>query len=221
MEELLLKAQVRPTGKTAVRQLRKKALIPAVYYTEHGEVHHIAVDNHEFLRMISKGAPLLNLRLGDEELPCIIREIQRHPVNDKVLHVDFFGVERGHRLRVKVPLRLVGSPEGVKEGGILEHSFREVEIECLPGFLPSFLEADISHLKIGDSLRIENLSFENVTLLDDAHTVVAHVAHPRLEEVAPAKPEAAEAEEPAEPEVIKARRAEEEEEKPKEKSKEK
>jgi ribosomal protein L25 (general stress protein Ctc) len=82
MEELLLKAQVRPTGKTAVRQLRKKALIPAVYYTEHGEVHHIAVDNHEFLRMISKGAPLLNLRLGDEELPCIIREIQRHPVND-------------------------------------------------------------------------------------------------------------------------------------------
>jgi large subunit ribosomal protein L25 len=122
---------------------------------------------------------------------------------------------------VKVPLRLVGSPEGVKEGGILEHSFREVEIECLPGFLPSFLEADISHLKIGDSLRIENLSFENVTLLDDAHTVVAHVAHPRLEEVAPAKPEAAEAEEPAEPEVIKARRAEEEEEKPKEKSKEK
>jgi large subunit ribosomal protein L25 len=96
----------------------------------------------------------------------------------------------------------------VQEGGVLEHAFREIEIECLPHFLPSHLEANISHLKIGDSLRIENLSYENIALLDDPHTVVAHVAHPRIEEAPAVKAEAAEAE-PAEPEVIKARRAEE------------
>jgi len=219
MEDITLEVQERPTGKAALKQLRKKDLIPAVYYTERGQVRHLAMDGHEFTRMISKEAPLLHLRLGKEELPCIVREIQRHPVSERILHVDFFGVERGHKLRVKVPLRLLGTPEGVKQGGILEHSFREIEIECLPRHLPSHLEVDISRLKIGDSLRIENLSFENIMLLDDAHTVVAHVAHPKLE-VPTAKVEAAEAE-PVEPEVIKARRAEEDEEKPKEKSKEK
>ncbi|MFH1009750.1 MAG: 50S ribosomal protein L25 [bacterium] len=194
-------------------------MIPAVYYTEHGEVRHLAMDSHEFSRIISRDAPLIHLRFGREELPCIVREIQRHPVSERVLHVDFFGVERGHKLRMKVPLRLTGTPEGVKQGGILEHSFREIEIECLPRHLPSHLEVDISQLTIGDSVRIENLSFENIALLDDAHTVVAHVAHPKLE-VPAVKVEVAEAE-PTEPEVIKARRAEEDEEKSKEKSKEK
>lgn len=215
MEEITLEVQERPTGKAAVKRLRKKALIPAIYYTEYGEIRHIAVDSHEFSRTVTKEAPLIHLRLGKEELPCVVREIQRHPVSERVLHVDFFGVERGHKLRLKVPLRLVGTPEGVKQGGILEHSFREVEIECLPRHLPSHLEVDISQLMIGDSVRIENLSFENVALLDDAHTVVAHVAHPRLE-VPTVKVEEVEAE-PTEPEVIKARRAEEEEEKSKEK----
>ncbi len=216
MEEVILETRVRPTGKAAAKELRQRALIPAVYYTERREVRHIAVDSHAFSRMVSQETPLLHLRLDGEDLPCIIREIQRHAVNGQVIHVDFYGVERGHKLRATVPLRLTGTPAGVQHGGILEHAFREIEIECLPRHLPRHLEADISHLEIGDSLRIENLSFENIALLNDPHTVVAHVAHPRIEEAPVAKVEAAEAE-PAEPEVIKARRTEEGESKSKEK----
>jgi len=215
MEEVILEARVRPTGKTAAKELRQRALIPAVYYTERRQVHHIVVDAHAFSRMVSQETPLLHLRLDGEDLPCIIREIQRHAVNGRVLHVDFYGVERGHKLRVTVPLRLIGTPAGVQHGGILEHAFREIEIECLPRHLPPHLEADISHLEIGDSLRIENLSFENIALLNDPHTVVAHVAHARVEQPT-VKAEVPEGE-VKEPEVIKARRAEEGEGKSKEK----
>jgi large subunit ribosomal protein L25 len=215
MEEVILEAQARATGKTAVKELRKRALIPAVYYTERRQVHHIVVDAHAFSRMVSRETPLIHLRLDGEELPCIIREIQRHAVSGRVIHVDFYGVERSHKLRVTVPLRLTGTPAGVQHGGILEHAFREIEIECLPHHLPPHLEVDVSHLDIGDSVRIENLSFENVTLLNDPHTIVAQVVHPRLEQptVKAEEPEG----EVKEPEVIKARRTEEGESKSKEK----
>ena len=217
MEEITLKAQARSVGKRALKQLRKEELVPAIYYTEHREVRHIAVNVLDFSRMISRGVPMLHLKLNGEDLPCVIREIQRDPVDGRVLHIDFFGVEHGHKLRVTVPLHLTGSPVGIKEGGILEHGYREVSIECLPRHLPAQLEVDVSELGIDDSLRIEDLSYENITLLDDPHTVVAHVLRPRLEKeiVEEEVEEEAEAEEP---EVISARGEEEgKEEKTKEK----
>jgi large subunit ribosomal protein L25 len=212
MEEITLDAQVRSTGKRALKQLRKEELVPAVYYTEQREVHHIAVNGRALSHIVAREAPLLHLKLGGRNLPCVIREIQRHPVNNEILHVDFFGVERGHKIRVTVPLHLIGAAVGVKEGGILEHGYREVEIECLPHYLPAHLEVEISHLGIGDSVRIENLSFENITLLEDPHTVVAHVVPPRLEKAVTEEEVEAEAE-AAEPEIISARREEEEGEK--------
>jgi large subunit ribosomal protein L25 len=208
MEEITLKAQVRSTGKRALKQLRKEELVPAIYYTEHREVRHVAVDALDFSHFISRKAPMLQLKLDGENLPCIIREIQRDPVTGSVLHIDFFGVERGHKLRVTIPLHIIGIPAGVKEGGILEHGFREVSIECLPRDLPAHLEIDVSELGIDDSLRIEDLSYENITLMDDPRTVIAHVARPRLEKVV-AEEEAEAAAEPKEPEVITARREEE------------
>jgi large subunit ribosomal protein L25 len=214
MEEITLDAQARSTGKRALKQLRKEELVPAVYYTQHRDVHHIAVHARALSHLVAKETPLLHLKLDGKELPCVIREIQRHPVNNEILHVDFFGVERGHKIRVTVPVRLMGAAAGVKEGGILEHGYREVQIECLPHHLPAHLEVEISHLGIGDSIRIENLSFENITLLDDPHTVVAQVVAPRLEKAVAEEEVKAEAEaEAAEPEVISARREEEEGEK--------
>ena len=209
MEEIVLEAQVRSTGKRALKRLRKQELIPAVYYTEYREVLHIAVDALTFSHIVSRGAPMLHLKLNGKDLPCIIREIQRDPVDDRILHIDFFGIESGHKLRVAVSLHLTGTPAGVKEGGILEHGFREVSVECLPRHLPAHLEVDVSELGIGDSLRIEDLSYEDITLMDDPRTVVAHVVPPRLEKAVVEEEVEAEAE-PEEPEVISARREEEE-----------
>lgn len=210
MEDITLEAQARPTGKKALKQLRKDELIPAVYYTESRQVRHIAVDTRAFSHIVARETPLLHLKLEGKDLPCVIREIQRHPVSNQILHVDFFGVKRGHKVRVTVPLHIIGSAAGVKEGGVLEHGFREVQIECLPHHIPPHLEVDVSQLGIGQSVRIENLSFENTTLLDDSHTVVAHVVRPRLEKAVVEEEEVVAEAEPAEPEVITARREGEE-----------
>lgn len=210
MEEITLDAQARSTGKKALKQLRREEQVPAVYYTQYRDVHHIAVGARALSHIVARETPLLHLKLDGKDYPCIIREIQRHPVNNKILHVDFFGVEHGHKVRVSVPLRLIGAAAGIKEGGILEHGYREVEIECLPRHLPAHLEVEVSHLGIGDSVRIEHLSFENITLLEDPHTVVAHVVQPRLEKAVTEEEVEAEA---AEPEVISARREEKEGEK--------
>jgi large subunit ribosomal protein L25 len=217
MEKVILEAQARPTGKKALKNLRKNNSVPCIYYTGRREVRHIAVDAHDLSRKLAEDVAMLHLQVDGDELPCIIREVQRDPASEKVLHVDFFAIEQGHKLRVTVNIQLSGTPEGVKQGGILEHAIREVRIECLPKDLPSHLEIDISHLQIGDSIHIENLSFENVTLLEDPHTLIAHVIPPRLEkEVEEVKEE--EAEEAEEPEVITERRGEDDE---KQESKEK
>ncbi len=208
MEKVVLEANVRPTGKKALKNLRKGSTIPAVYYTGRREVRHIAVDAHDLSRKLSEEIAMLHLVVDGEELPCIIREIQRDPVSERILHVDFFAVETGQKLRMNVAFHLIGTPEGIKQGGILEHAVREAQIECLPRDLPSHLDVDITHLQIGDSIHIEDLSYENITLLEDPHTLVAHVIPPRLEKEAAEVEEAAEGAE--EPEVIKERRGEDE-----------
>jgi large subunit ribosomal protein L25 len=171
-------------------------------------VRHIAIDAHDLSRKLSEDIAMLHLIVDGEELPCIIRELQRDPVSERILHVDFFAVEHGQKLRVNVTFHLIGTPEGTKLGGILEHAIREAQIECLPQDLPSHLDVDISHLQIGDSIHIDDLSFENILLLDDPHTLVAHVIPPRLEKEVEKVEE--EAEEGEGPEVIKERRGEDE-----------
>ena len=209
MEKVVLEAHKRETGKKALKSLRKENSIPAVYYAGHQDIRHIAVNAHDLSRKLSEDIAMLHLIMDGEELPCVVREIQRDPVSERILHVDFFAVEQGQKLRVTVAFNLVGTPEGTKQGGILEHSVRETQIECLPQDLPSHLDVDISHLQIGDSIHIEDLSFENITLLEDPHTLVAHVIPPRLEKEAEEVKEE-EGEEAEEPEVITERRGEDE-----------
>ena len=133
----------------------------------------------------------------------MIRELQRDPVSRKPLHIDFVRVLMDAKIRVKVPIEVVGVAKGVKtEGGILDFVTREVEIECLPGNIPAHLPVDVTELAIGDALRIAQLPApEGVRIVDDPEKVVVHVAHPtREEEPAPAAEAAAE---PTEPEVLK------------------
>lgn len=215
MEDNTLVAHVREPGKKANKELRKKELTPAVYYTGQRQVQHIAINTHDFVKMLIREVPLFNLMVDGEALPCVVREIQRDPVTERVLHVDFFAVERGQKVKVTVPIHVIGTPEGVKQGGILEHTYREANIECIPRHIPAHFDVDVSQLEIGDSIHLEDLSFENIELLDTPNTVIAHVIPPRLEKevVEEAEVEEGEAEEP---EVIKGR-AEEEKEEDKEK----
>jgi len=187
-------------GKGAARKLRRAGVIPAIFYGPRRTTASIGVRAEEFERKLShlEGSHLIRLVNDggkDPELhdkAVLLREIQRHPVTDEVLHADFFEVDLTERLTVSVPLRFVGKAVGVVEGGILQPILREVEVECLPTEIPEFIEVDVSHLTIHQAVHLSELKLpEGVTTMGEATQPVVSVLPPTVEEAKPA--EAAEA----------------------------
>lgn len=207
------------TGKGAARQLRAQGKIPAVVYGAGRETVPIVVDTRSLSDAFRGGAGenaifLLKLQGSDQSRHAMIKEFQRDPLTRRAMHLDFVRVLMDTKIRVSVPVEVVGIARGVKtDGGILDFVTREIEIECLPGNIPEHLPVEVSDLGIGDALRVsEVVAPEGVTVVDDPEKVVLHIAHPAHEEVA-APVEAAEAAaEPTEPEVLRKGKAVAEEE---------
>jgi len=205
-KELRVEAGVRAKAGTGeARRLRRKGMIPAVVYNEKAEARPIQLNAHDFGRLLKghgSGSVLLTLALDGEEKKVLIREMQRHPVTDTILHVDFLEVSMTRKMRVEVPVRLVGEPVGVTTGGgVLQHLLRSVTIECLPGDLVEEIVADVSALQVGQSLMAGDIPLPSSLALVTAKDVaVATVTEQREEEVAAAPAEAAEA--TAEPELV-------------------
>lgn len=195
------------TGKNANRRSRSRGKIPAVVYGGGKESVSIEVDRKtlvDTLKGHSGENPIFLLKLGDKERHAMIRHTQVDPVSRHVIHIDFQRVLLDQKVRVAVPVELVGTAVGVKvEGGMLDFVTREVHVECLPGQIPKHLEADVTDLHVGQHLEARELKLpENVVLLDDPEKVILSLSHGRLE-----TPEEAAAER-AEPEVIKKAKAE-------------
>jgi large subunit ribosomal protein L25 len=211
--------------------LRREGWIPGVVNSPQGESHLIRLNRHDFeLRLQHHASENLILDLVVDDAPpkkVLLKEVQHDYVTGAVLHADFVEISMTRRMRVNVPLRLVGEPVGVtQEGGVLEHPLREIAVECLPGDLVEQIEVDVSHLTIGDSLLVRDVVVDpKLTILTAREVAVALVSAPRAEEVPVAAEAAPGAEAPQEPELIgekgKQEPEEEAEEKPKEPAKEK
>src|SRR5881296_794030 len=188
------------TGKGAARQARFRGRVPAVIYG-HGRD----------TQPLEPESTIIDLAVDGKTVKTLIREIQRHPIRPDIIHVDFYEIHATEKVKLKVPVHLVGNPDGVRNaGGVLDQVTREVEIEVLPENIPDRVELDVNVLKIGDSLHVRDLSIPNAKILTDAALTIATVVPPRAEEVAAPSPEAAT--EVAEPELIrKVREGEEEE----------
>jgi len=165
-------------GKNKARRLRQTGQVPAVLYGGKGQPHE----------------------------PAILKDWLVDPVSGKLLHVDLLRVAMDVRMKVKVPVHTFGEPAGVKvQGGVFEVVTREVEIECLPGEIPTEFRMDVSGLMLGKQLRASELPIDTakMKLLTEPERVLAHVVALKVEEEKPAEAVAAEAAAPAEPEVIK------------------
>jgi large subunit ribosomal protein L25 len=201
-------------GKGAARKLRSSARIPGVIYGHHREAQSLAIDARELEKLLGQIAPgttVVELNLGGRVSRTLIREIQRHPFKRQVLHIDFQELVAGEKITVDIPIVLVGTAAGVKDGGTVEEVTREVSVEIDPANIPSHFEIDISHLGINDSVHVSDIKIpEGIELLTDPEATVAVVAPPRVEEEpAPAVAEGAE-EAAAEPELIRKPKDEEE-----------
>jgi large subunit ribosomal protein L25 len=175
-----LNAQLREKNGTGeARRLRTAGLIPAVVYG-HEEPKSISINAHEFERAfkhISENE-IIELSVGKKKINVLIRDYQADILKNKMLHLDFYEIESGKTLRTHVPLKVIGSAKGMREGGILENPVHEVEIECLPKDLPEIIEVDISSLEIGHAIHVADISAgENVKILNTPEQVIASVGH--------------------------------------------
>jgi large subunit ribosomal protein L25 len=219
-----LKAAPRtPHRKGAARALRRSGQVPAVIYGRGREPAPLALDAKELELLLERIVPestIVELTVDGATVKTLIREIQRHPVRSGVLHVDFYEIHAGEKIRLEVPVHLVGSPEGVRnQGGVLDQVLRTVEIEVLPSDIPERVELDVTALTIGKSLHVSDLGIPKATVLTEGSLTVCTVVPPRVEEAPPVAAaegvaaegvEAPAAEEPAEPELIRKRKPEEE-----------
>lgn len=214
MAEIIIKANKRDIVGKKVRALRRAGMLPAVIYGHHIEPLPIAMDYRETSRIIEKiaSSALVVLDVNGEKYYSLVREKQRNPLTGMIQHVDFQAVSLTETVRTEVPLRLVGESPAVENYlGILLPSMETIEIECLPGSLPEYIEVDLSKLKeIGDSILVGDLVLpEGVEVLTGLDDVVVVVAAPQAEEIPAEELEGAE----KEPEVVeRGKRREEEEE---------
>jgi large subunit ribosomal protein L25 len=191
-------------GKGAARQARFQHKVPAVIYGHGRPTQSLLVDAlvlEKALTGIEPEATLIDLTVDGKKARALIREIQRHPLRPDIIHVDFYEIKADEKVRLKVPVHLVGTPDGVRNaGGVLDQVMREVEIEVLPEHIPDRVELDVTPLTIGHSKQVKDLVIPNAVILTGAELTIATVVPPRAEEVAAPTPEAGA--EVAEPELI-------------------
>jgi large subunit ribosomal protein L25 len=181
-------------GKSAARRLRAEGRVPAILYGHGVESRAIALDPRALEKLLRASDAGLNtlIDLESKARPdlhgkvALVKELQRDPLSGLVLHADLYEVNLSEKVRVTVPIELEGTPEGVSlQGGILEHSLREVDVECLPRAIPDVIRADVSRLNIGEGLHVSDLVLpEGVELLSDPALSVATVVAPKAEEEA-------------------------------------
>jgi large subunit ribosomal protein L25 len=204
--------------KVEAKKFRKTGKIPAIVYGKQTKSMPIEIkvkDIEKTVKTLEEGALLITLKLKEkdreEEKIVVIKEVQRDPKTDEIIHADFHQISENEKTIFRVPVFAIGTAEGVKLGGILEHSLRELELRCLPKDLPSKIDVDISALKIGHSLTIGDVKLpDGVEVMDDKNKVLfAVVTHKIEEEVKPEEAAVTAAPEMAQPELIRKERKEE------------
>jgi large subunit ribosomal protein L25 len=195
-------------GKNASRRLRRAGMVPAVVYGGELEPLPIQVEAKTVQRLLKTSGEnavfLLKLQGTDESRHTMVKDIQYDPLTGGLVHIDFLRVEMDRKVRVHVPVELVGVAIGVKrDGGMMDFVARELEVECLPADIPERLELEVSELHIGQHAEAKDVVLPaNVTLIDDPGKVLASVSVARAAVEAPAAEEGLIEAARTEPEVI-------------------
>jgi large subunit ribosomal protein L25 len=188
-------------GKGASRRLRRSGKVPAILYGGHIEPSQILLDHQNLLTLLVNErffSTILSLKIKDQTQAAIVKDVQRHPAKNQILHMDLQRVLENEQVRLSIPLHFKGAAgaPGVKtQGGVVSHLLNNVLVSCLPKDLPEFLEIDLSQMEINDIKRLSDIPLPaGVTLVDLAHgrdEPVVSIHHPRAEEVEAAPAEAA------------------------------
>ncbi len=213
MQRPNLTAEIREgVGKEKAKKLRAKGLIPAIFYGPRSQTISLVIESKELSKALQTEAGEnvlidLDIRKGDQSdrKVVMLKDIQIDPLQRITLHTDFYEVTMDEMVTVEIPVHLIGKPEGTKMGGILEQVRRVIQIQCFPGDIPKSIDIDVSPLKIGDSIHVQDIKVEKAKIISETNFTIATVVPPVVEEkvveaVAPEAVEGAEVKEKEEEE---------------------
>lgn len=186
-----------------LKSLRKEGIIPGVLYGKKMGSHTILLNYKEFLKAFAKHPVSSFIKLVSKEdgvngKTAVIKEIQKDPVTDSIIHIDLHEISMDEKIEIEASVHFVGKPEGVKLGGILEPLMRHIAIKGYPKDIIDTINIDVSGLKIGDIIHVRDLKLgENIEIMADEDAAIVTVAEPTVEEISAAAP-AAESETAAE-----------------------
>ncbi len=189
MQKIQLQANIRKEiNKRSTKELRKQGGIPCVLYGHGIKTLNLAVEQKKFEQVVKKMHGeniLISLSIDNngssKQETVMVRGIQYHPVSDELLHIDFYKIRLDEKITTRINIVLTGEAPGVKEGGVLDHSMRDVEVRCLPDKIPGHFEVDVTQLEIGSSIHIRDLSIpEDVEVLADHDQAVVSIVPPTI-----------------------------------------
>ena len=183
MKSIEIKGSLRTeTGKKATRELRKDNGVPCVLYgtqkDENGNqvATHFTVPTEGLRKLVyTPHIYVVDLNIDGKVVNAIMKDIQFHPVTDKILHVDFYQIDESKPIVMEVPVKLEGLAEGVKAGGKLALQIRKLKVKALYNVIPERLVVNVTNLGLGKTIKVGDLNFEGLTLLNAKEAVVCAV----------------------------------------------
>lgn len=177
MKTFQLSAELREDkGKKLAKQLRKQGLVPAVIYGDGQEATMLSIKSTSLRGLLyTPDIHIVELTINGTVKHCIVQDLQFHPVTDNVLHIDFLEVREDKPIVIDVPVQLDGHAAGVRAGGSLQLDIRKLRVKALYEHIPDRLHIDVTKLKLGKTIQVGELSFENLELLNAKNAVVCAV----------------------------------------------
>jgi large subunit ribosomal protein L25 len=181
MKTINIQAEKRDkVGKSSTRKLRKEGQVPGVMYGGEEVVHFYAHEN-DFRHIIyTSDAYLIKLEIDGKVHNAVLQDLQFHPVTDSLMHIDFVEVAVDEPVTMELPIRLVGSAIGIKNGGKSRQRRRSLRVRGLLKDLPETLDIDINDVDINDTIKIEDLSYDNVEILDPPRSMIYSIVSSRV-----------------------------------------
>jgi large subunit ribosomal protein L25 len=182
MKTLTLTGSPRKTvGKTSTSALRRNGNVPCILYGGK-EVTHFETSEKNFKPLVyTPDVHLIKLAIGGKQTDAILKDIQFHPVTDKIMHADFLEVFPDKPVVMNIPVKFIGTPAGVKEGGKLLKKLTRLRVKGLISKIPGAIDMNIESMKIGDYIRIKDLNYEGLTFLHEQNVTIVAVKTARVE----------------------------------------
>ena len=172
------------TGKLGSKILRSSKKIPGVYYSYDSSNILFQINESEIRNAIQSQANIFTVQVGGKEQNVVFKSVQYHPVTEKIIHIDLYGVDMSKAISIKIPILFTGTPIGVQsQGGVLITSLNEIEISCLPSNIPDNIEVDISNVELGTNIQVGEIELdEKLTLVTPPDNTIVSVTHAAKEE---------------------------------------